>query len=90
MAGGGQSPKGEDPLAENSGLQPAGNLRLPDKTDSHGLYRGCLAVRSRVPDCKSLTKKGGNSVKYLAYYIWFTAGIVVGLAVKDWLEVLLK
>jgi len=29
-------------------------------------------------------------VKYLAYYIWFTAGIVVGLAVKDWLEVLLK
>jgi hypothetical protein len=29
-------------------------------------------------------------MNYLKYYIWLTAGIVVGLAVKDWLELILK
>ena len=29
-------------------------------------------------------------MNYLKYYIWLTAGILVGLAAKDWLELLLK
>ena len=32
---------------------------------------------------------GGMKTKYIGYYIWFTSGILVGLAIKDWLEMLL-
>lgn len=29
-------------------------------------------------------------MKYLHNYLWLSAGILVGLAVKDWLELLLS
>ena len=29
-------------------------------------------------------------MNYLKYYIWFTAGIVIGMAIRDWLELLIK
>lgn len=42
-----------------------------------------------MPNCESLTKKGNPKMKYLQIYIAVMVGILVGLGLGDWLELLL-
>ena len=42
-----------------------------------------------MPNCESLNKKGNPTMKYLKLYIVLMVGVLIGLSLGDWLELLL-